>query len=86
MSVNVFSTKVLIEDMTAILICSSEPRQGEAVCRGKAVSSFLSFCKTMSIGPAPGIDPATSCFAVKRSNNWANPVADIVPLVLSIGQ
>ena len=40
----------------------------------------------MSIGPAPGIDPATSRFVVKRSNNSANPVADIVPLVLSIGQ
>ena len=38
------------------------------------------------IGPSPGIDPQISRFAVKRSNDWANPVVDIVPLVGSIGQ
>ena len=30
---------------------------------------------TLSIVPAPGIEPATSSSAVKRSTDWANPVA-----------
>ena len=75
-SVNVFRTKVLIGDTiftsstgdgTAISTWSSEPREGPTVCSAKAVSSFLSYFKTLSIGPAPGIEPATSRFAVKRS-------------------
>ena len=73
-SVGVFSTKVLIGDTiftsptgdgTAISAWSSEPRDGPAVCSAKGVPSFLSFFKTLSIGPAPGIEPATSRFAVK---------------------
>ena len=39
---------------------SSEPLKGVAVCGAKAISSFLSHFKTMSIGPVPGIEPATS--------------------------
>ena len=31
--------------------------------------------KTLSIGPAPGIEPATSRSVVKRSTDWANPAA-----------
>ena len=46
---------------------SSEPREGLPVCRAKEVPSFLSYFKTLSIGPAPGIDPATSHSEVKRS-------------------
>ena len=38
-----------------------------------AVPSFLSYFKTLSIGPAPGIKPMTSRSAVKRFTNWANP-------------
>ena len=53
---------------------SSEPREGLAICRAKAVPSFLSHFKTLSIDPAPGIEPATSRAAVKRSTEWANPV------------
>ena len=77
-SVNVFSTKVLIGDTiftsptgdgTAISTWSSEPREGPAVCSAKTVSSFLSYFKTLSIGPAPGIEPATSRSAVKRSTD-----------------
>ena len=34
---------------------SSEPHEGLAVCRAKAVPSFLSYFKTLSVGPAPGI-------------------------------
>ena len=86
--------KVLIEDTIVYVsywkrdchfTCSSEPRGGQAVYRAKALSSFVSFCKTKSIAPAPRIDPETSRFEVKRSNDWANPVVDIVPLVGRIG-
>ena len=78
LSVNVFSTKVLIRDTiftsptgdgTVISTWSSEPREDPAVCSTKAVSSFLSYLKTLSIGPAPGIKPVTSRSAVKRSTN-----------------
>ena len=54
-SVTVFSNKLLIEDnifKTAIL--RSELREGLAVFRLKAVPSFLSYLKTLSIGPVPG--------------------------------
>ena len=54
---------------------SSEPREGPAACSAKGVPSFFSYFKTLSIGPAPGIEPATSRSAVKRSNDWANPAA-----------
>ena len=43
--------------------------EGLAICRAKAVPSFLSSFKTLSIGPTPGIEPATSCSAVKRSTD-----------------
>ena len=42
-----------------------------------AVPSFLSDFKNLSIGPAPGIEPTTSCSAVKRSTDWANPALHI---------
>ena len=54
---------------------SSEPRKGPAACRAKEVPSFLSYFKTLSIGPAQGIEPTTSRSAVKRSTEWANPAA-----------
>ena len=54
---------------------SSEPREGLAICRVKGVPSFLSHFKTMSVGPVPGIELATSRSAVKRSTDWANPAA-----------
>ena len=69
LSVNVFSTKLLIGD-TIIHVSnwrrdrhftwSSEPREGLACCSAKGVPSFLGSFKTLSIGPAPGIEPATS--------------------------
>ena len=79
LSVNVFSTKVLIGDTiftsptgdgTNILRWSSKWREGVAICRAKAVSSFLSHFETLSTGPVPGTEPATSRSAVKRSTNW----------------
>ena len=54
---------------------SSEPREGPAACKAKGVPSFLSYFKTLSIGPVPEIEPATSRSAVKRSTDWANPAA-----------
>ena len=46
---------------------SSEPREGLAACSAKGVPSLLSYFKTLSIGQAPGIKPATFCSTVKRS-------------------
>ena len=55
---------------------SSEPREGVAACCAKEVpSSFLSYFKTLSNGPAPGIELATYRSAVMRSTDWANPSA-----------
>ena len=82
--VNVFSTKVLIGDTIFYIswwrrdrhfTWSSEPREGLTACSAKEVPSFLSHFKTLSNGPAPGIEPATSRSAVKRSTDWANPAA-----------
>ena len=39
----------------------------------KGVPSFLSYFKTLSTGPALGIQPLTSCSAVKCSTDWAYP-------------
>ena len=41
----------------------------------RSTSVILSYFKTLRIGPAPGIEPATSRFAVNRSADWANPAA-----------
>ena len=77
-SVNVFSTKVLIGHTIFHVsywrrdhhfTWSSEPREGLAACSTKVVPSFLSYFKTLSIGPAPGIEPATSRSAVTRSTD-----------------
>ena len=86
MSVNAFSTKVLIHwghyfyvslrRQDCHFTWSSEPCEGLAVAgqRKFVLSSFLSYFKTLSIGPVPEIEPMTSQSAVKRSNNWTNPV------------
>ena len=54
---------------------SSKLPEGLAACSAKGVPSFLSYFKTVSFGPAPGIKPATTRSAVKRSTDWANPAA-----------
>ena len=73
LSVNVFSTKVLIGDTIFYdsnwrrdlhFMWSSEPRKGLACCSAKGVTSFLGYFKTLSICLAPGIEPATSRSAV----------------------
>ena len=73
--VNVFSTKVLIEDtiftyptVDGMAILRGDPREsseGLAASSAKEVLSFLSYFKILSIGPAPGIESATSHSAVK---------------------
>ena len=52
-----------------------EPCEGLPICRQKSVPSFLSYFKTLSIGPGQGIEPQTPCSAVKSSTNGAYPVA-----------
>ena len=42
-----------------------EPRESQHARSAKGVPPFLSYFKTLSIGAAPGIEPATSRFAVK---------------------
>ena len=56
---------------------SSEPRESSAACSAKRLPSFLSYFKTLSNGPAPGIEPATSRSAVMRSTDWANPACSV---------
>ena len=82
MSVNVFSMKVLIGDTIFMsprrdrhFTWSSEPCEGLAICRAKAVPSFLSHFKTLSVGPVPGIEPTTSHSVVKHSTDCFNPAA-----------
>ena len=80
LSVNVFSTKVLIRDtiLTSLtgdgrrdhhFTSSSEPRDCPAACSAKGVPSFLSYFKTLSVGPTPGIEPETFRSAGKRSTD-----------------
>ena len=73
----VFSTKVLIWGHYFYVsnwkrdrhfTRSSEPREGLAACTAKAVPLFLSHFKTLTIGPASEIEPATPCSAVLSAN------------------
>jgi len=56
-------------DGTAIFTWSSDPLEGLTACIAKGVPSFLSYFKTLSIGPAPEIEPATSLSVVKHSTD-----------------
>ena len=38
----------------------------------KELPSFLSYFKTLTIAPAPGIKPKPSCSTIKHSIDWAN--------------
>ena len=49
--------------------------QRSSLLNAKGVTSFLSYFKTLSIGQAPGIEPATFHSAVKRFTNGANTAA-----------
>ena len=84
LSVNVFSTKALIGD-TIFIFTISPTGDGTAILRGhpshakvQPLRQYLQFSvifKTLSIGPVPGIEPATSHSAVKRSTDWAKAAA-----------
>ena len=54
---------------------SSEARKGLAACSAKAVPSFFSYFKTLSIGLALGMKLVTSHSAVKHSAMLAYPAA-----------
>ena len=70
LSVNVFSYKLLTEgNIFNTAIFRSEPSEGLAVFRLKAVPSFLSYLKTLSIGPVPGIQSTTSRSVVECSTD-----------------
>ena len=78
LSTNVFSKKVLIRDTiftsptgdgTAILRGHLSHAKVQPLCRAKGVPSFLRYFKILSVGPPPGIEPATSRSAVKRSTD-----------------
>ena len=48
---------------------SSELCEGLVACSAKGVPPILSYFDTLSIDPALGIEPVTSCFAVKSSTD-----------------
>ena len=50
---------------------SSESREGLAACGAKGVPSFLSYFKTLSVGPGPG----NRTRDLPTSNGWANTAA-----------
>ena len=54
------STSPRLSDSTFFARC-------KAICRAKAVPSFLSHVKTLSVGVAPGIEPVASHAVVKHS-------------------
>ena len=56
-------------------MCSSEPRKRSY---GAREAGTFSYFETLSIGPASGIEHATSCSAVNRSTDQANPAAVII--------
>ena len=88
--VNVFSTKVLTEDTIFTyptgdrtarhFMWSSESSEGLAERSAWEVLSFLSYFKILSIDPAPGIEPATSQSALKRSTDCSYPAAVATPI------
>ena len=54
---------------------SSEPHERSY---GAREAGTFSYFEILSIGPASGIEHATSRFAVNRSTDWANPAAVII--------
>ena len=50
----------------------------------KVVPSLLTYFKTLSIGPAPRIEPATSRSAVPRTADWGNPAAGLAQSVVRL--
>ena len=78
LSVNIFSTKILMGTLFLRLLLKNRPPFSVVIratrrtsrLQGKWSTSISQlYFKTMSIGPAPGIEPATSRSAVKRSTD-----------------
>ena len=55
------------------MVIRATRRSSRLQCKGST-----SISQTLSIGTAPGIEPATSRSAIKRSTDWANPAAVII--------
>ena len=68
LSVDVFSTKVLIGD-TIFTSPTGATRRSSRSCSAKGVASFLSYFNTLSIAPVSGIEPPTSRSVAKRSTD-----------------
>ena len=63
-------------DGTTFFMSSSMPCKGLVICSAKVVPSFLAYfdtkyqySKSLSIDPALGIEPTTSCSAIKHSTD-----------------
>ena len=70
----IFTSPIADLDGTTMLCGhSSHVKVYRSVCRAKAAPWFLSYAKTLSIDSAQGMEPTTSCSAVKRFTKWANP-------------
>ena len=63
--------KLLIGDTTGLLffVVIRATRWSSHLHRAKEVPSFLSYFKTLRIGPALGIIPMTSCSVVKPTTD-----------------
>ena len=66
LSVNVFSTKVLIEDTIFTSPTGTGPPFYVVI---QATQRFSIIFKTLSVGPVPGIEPLTSRSAVRCSSD-----------------
>ena len=88
LSVNVFSTKVLIEDtifvsptgdgpaIFYVVIRLASSHKDLAVCKAKKFPSFFSHFKTLNIGPTLGIETrGLPRSTVMRSIDWTSPTA-----------
>ena len=56
-------------DGTAVFVVIRATRCSSQLHSAKEVPSFVSYFKTLSIGPALGIIPMTSCSAVKPTTD-----------------
>ena len=65
--------RLLMETGPPLYMVIRATQRSRLTCTAKGVTSFVSYFKTLSNGPALGIEPTTSRSAVKRSTDWTNP-------------
>ena len=53
--------------LTAPITRSSEPLEARAICRAKAIPSFLSYFKIMSIGPGASFSNVPITFRAQKA-------------------